>query len=35
MVEFGKVKDDFRLPMFKHSIAHDVGKRISIFYEEY
>ena len=35
MVEFGKAKDDSRLPVFSHSIAHDVGNRIPLFYEEY
>lgn len=35
MVEFGKSKDDSRLPVFNHSIAHDVGNRIPLFYEEY
>ena len=35
MVEFGKAKDDSRLPVFSHSIAHDVGNRVPLFYEEY
>jgi len=35
MVEFGKAKDDSRLPVFSHFIAHDVGNRIPLFYEEY
>lgn len=35
MVEFGRAKDDSRLPVFSHSIAHDVGNRVPLFYEEY
>ena len=35
IVEFGKAKDDLRLPVFNYSIAYDCDNRTPLFYEEY
>lgn len=35
IVEFGKAKDDLRLPVFNYSIAYDCENRVPLFYEEY
>ena len=35
MVEFGKAKDDSRLPVFNYSLGHDLVHREPLFYEEY
>ena len=35
MVEFGKAKDDSRLPVFNYSLGHDLTRREPLFYEEY
>ena len=35
MVEFGKAKDDSRLPVFNYSLGHDLMRREPLFYEEY
>jgi transposase len=35
IVEFGKAKDDARLPLFNYSLAFDQGNEEPLFYEEY
>ena len=35
MAEFGKAKDDSRLPVFNYSLGHDLVRREPLFYEEY
>lgn len=35
MVEFGKAKDDLRLPVFNYAIAYDRANRVPLFYEKY
>ena len=35
MAEFGRAKDDSRLPVFNYSIAYDTNNREPLFYEEY
>jgi len=35
MVEFGKAKDDSRLPVFNYSMGHDLVHHEPLFYEEY
>ena len=34
MVEFGKAKDDSRLPVFNYSLGHDLTHKEPLFYEE-
>jgi transposase len=35
LVEFGKAKDDLKLPVFNYSIAYDRTNREPLFYEDY
>jgi hypothetical protein len=35
MVEMGRAKDGLKLPLFNFALAHDVGNREPLFYEEY
>src|SRR5574344_1285941 len=35
LVEFGKAKDDLRLPVFNYSLAYDTANKVPLFYEDY
>ncbi|MFA6931922.1 MAG: transposase [Lentisphaeria bacterium] len=35
LVEYGRAKDDLRLPVFNYSIAYDRTNRVPLFYEDY